>query len=63
MLRSELDGLKMGETESVDDFAVKLGGIQSKYKSLGATLEEEIVVRKLLTSMHDQYLFSRSNSL
>ncbi|KAJ0522523.1 putative RNA-directed DNA polymerase [Helianthus annuus] len=56
MLTSELDGLKMSETESIDEYAAKLGGVQSKYKSLGATLEEEVVVRKFLNSMPDKYL-------
>ncbi|XP_076896274.1 uncharacterized protein LOC143549194 [Bidens hawaiensis] len=46
----------MGETESIDDYAAKLGGVQSKYKSLGAVLEEEILVRKFLNSMPDKYL-------
>ncbi|XP_076947978.1 uncharacterized protein LOC143620086 [Bidens hawaiensis] len=56
MLRTELDGLKMGETESIDYYAAKLGGVQSKYKSLGAVLEEEVLVRKFLNSMPDKYL-------
>ncbi|XP_076922621.1 uncharacterized protein LOC143584450 [Bidens hawaiensis] len=56
MLRAELDGLKIGETESIDEYAVKLGGVQSKYKSLGAVLEEEVLVRKFLNSMPDKYL-------
>ncbi|XP_076905233.1 uncharacterized protein LOC143560928 [Bidens hawaiensis] len=47
----------MGETESIDDYAAKLGGVQSKYKSLGAVLEEEeVLVRKFLNSMPDKYL-------
>ncbi|XP_076886022.1 uncharacterized protein LOC143535732 [Bidens hawaiensis] len=43
MLRAELDGLKMGETESIVDHVAKLGGVQSKYKSFGAVLEEEVL--------------------
>ncbi|XP_076960907.1 uncharacterized protein LOC143637395 [Bidens hawaiensis] len=56
MLRAELDGLKVGETESIDDYAAKLDGVQSKYKSLGTVLEEEVLVRKFLNSMPDKYL-------
>ncbi|XP_076899907.1 uncharacterized protein LOC143553903 [Bidens hawaiensis] len=56
MLRTEFNGLKMGDTESIDDFAAKLCGVQSKYKSLGAVLEEEVLVRKFLNSMPDKYL-------
>ncbi|XP_076891538.1 uncharacterized protein LOC143542982 [Bidens hawaiensis] len=40
MLRTELDGLKTGETKSIDDYATKLGGVQSKYKSLEALLAD-----------------------
>ena len=56
MLRSELDGLTLGETESIDEFAAKLGRVQSKYKSLGSTLEEEVALRKFLNSMPDKFL-------
>ncbi|XP_076950026.1 uncharacterized protein LOC143622892 [Bidens hawaiensis] len=56
MLRTELDAMKMGETECIYDYAAKLGGVQSKYKSLGAVLEEEVLVRKFLNSMPDKYL-------
>ncbi|XP_076950964.1 uncharacterized protein LOC143624111 [Bidens hawaiensis] len=45
-----------GETESIDDYAAKLGGVKSKYKSLRAVLEEEVLVRKFLNSMSDKYL-------
>jgi hypothetical protein len=40
----------MKEGESVDVFAGKLSGLVSKAKSLGTTIEEETLVRKLLDS-------------
>lgn len=55
-LRSELETFQMKETESIDEFAGKLSGMQSKYKSLGSTLEDEVLVRKFLNSMPDKYL-------
>ncbi|KAD7116806.1 hypothetical protein E3N88_04074 [Mikania micrantha] len=55
-LRSELEGMRMLETETVDEFAGRLSGIQSKYRSLGSSLEEEVMVRKFLNSMPPKYL-------
>ncbi|KAD7117673.1 hypothetical protein E3N88_04941 [Mikania micrantha] len=55
-LRSELEGMRMLETETVDEFAGRLSGIQSKYRSLGSSLEEEVLVRKFLNSMPKKYL-------
>ena len=56
MLHSELDATKMGENESVDDFAAKLGALQAKSRTLGSELEEEIIVSKFLTAMPNKYL-------
>ncbi|KAD4586376.1 hypothetical protein E3N88_23977 [Mikania micrantha] len=41
---------------TVDEFAGRLSGIQSKYRSLGSSLEEEVMVRKFLNSMPPKYL-------
>ncbi|GKB85579.1 zinc finger, CCHC-type containing protein [Tanacetum coccineum] len=46
ILRNELEMLKMNDTESINDFAGKISGIVAKFKSLGSTLEEEVIVRK-----------------
>ncbi|XP_076910471.1 uncharacterized protein LOC143568122 [Bidens hawaiensis] len=54
--KSRVRWIEDRETESIDDYAAKLGGVQSKYKSLEAVLEEEVLVRKFLNSMPDKYL-------
>ncbi|XP_076947543.1 uncharacterized protein LOC143619520 [Bidens hawaiensis] len=56
VLRSELESLKMKETESIDDFAAKISAIEGKFKSLGSTLEPEVQVRKLFNSLPIRYL-------
>ncbi|KAK9073456.1 hypothetical protein SSX86_007780 [Deinandra increscens subsp. villosa] len=55
-LRGELERLKMKETESINDYSAKISGIVEKFKSLGSTLDEEVIVRKFLTSVPKKYL-------
>ncbi|KAK9047932.1 hypothetical protein SSX86_033106 [Deinandra increscens subsp. villosa] len=55
-LRSELEMLRMKENETVDEFAGKISGIEAKFKNLGSTLEEVVLVRKLLNSVPKKYL-------
>ncbi|KAI3782062.1 hypothetical protein L2E82_12094 [Cichorium intybus] len=55
-LKSEFEALRMKDGESIDDFAGKLSGMSSKYNSLGATLDDSLLVRKLLDSVPDKYL-------
>nr|XP_043615915.1 uncharacterized protein LOC122587815 [Erigeron canadensis] len=50
-LRNELERLKMKENESINDFAGKISNIVARFKSLGSTLEDEVVVRKFLNSV------------
>nr|GEW20185.1 zinc finger, CCHC-type [Tanacetum cinerariifolium] len=50
-LRSELETLKMKPNESTNEFAGKLSSIQTKFKSLGGTLNDKVLVRKLLNSV------------
>ncbi|GJU16238.1 zinc finger, CCHC-type containing protein [Tanacetum coccineum] len=50
-LRSELETLKMKPDESASEFAGKLSSIQAKFKSLGVTLKDKILVRKVLNSV------------
>ncbi|XP_071695074.1 uncharacterized protein [Rutidosis leptorrhynchoides] len=42
-LKSEFEGLRMKDSESIDEFAGKLSGMLSKYTSLGATLEDSVL--------------------
>ena len=55
-LRSELETLKMKENERVQDFSGKLGSIKAKFASLGTTLEDKLIVRKLLNSVPKKFL-------
>ncbi|XP_076952728.1 uncharacterized protein LOC143626554 [Bidens hawaiensis] len=55
-LRRELESLKMNMNETVSNFASKLGSIRSKFKSLGATLKDKKILRKLLISVPKKYL-------
>ncbi|KAJ9541475.1 hypothetical protein OSB04_027981 [Centaurea solstitialis] len=55
-LRSELEMLRMKENETINEFSGKISGIVAKFKSLGSSLEEEVVVRKLLNSAPKKYL-------
>ncbi|KAJ9561724.1 hypothetical protein OSB04_006884 [Centaurea solstitialis] len=55
-LNSDFEALRMKDGETIDVFAGKLSGMVSKYSSLGATLEDNILVRKLLDSVPDKYL-------
>jgi len=55
-LKSDFEALRMKDGETIDEFSGKLSGMVSKYSSLGATLEDNILVRKLLDSVPDKYL-------
>lgn len=50
-LKSEFEALRMKDGESIDEYAGKLSGMISKYNSLGATLEDEVLVRKLFDTV------------
>ena len=50
-LMADFDRLKMKETESIDDFGGKLSEIASKSAVLGVSIEEQKLVKKLLTSL------------
>ncbi|XP_076932799.1 uncharacterized protein LOC143598478 [Bidens hawaiensis] len=54
-LKRDFDSLKMKDDESIDAFARKLSGMTSRYSSLGVTLEEDVLVRKLFDSVPEKY--------
>ncbi|XP_074569654.1 uncharacterized protein LOC141826311 [Curcuma longa] len=54
-LKSEFDALRMKETETIDEFADKLSALSSKFSTLGATLEDSSLVKKLLDSVPDKF--------
>ncbi|XP_076928834.1 uncharacterized protein LOC143592943 [Bidens hawaiensis] len=55
-LRVEFESLKMKDGETIDDFSGKLNGLVSKAVTLGATIDESNMVRKLLDSMPDRFI-------
>ncbi|XP_021992439.1 uncharacterized protein LOC110889239 [Helianthus annuus] len=55
-LRSELETLKMGENEKISSFTSKLGGIKSKFRSLGTSIKNKKIVRKLLIYVPKKFL-------
>ncbi|KAD7480463.1 hypothetical protein E3N88_03599 [Mikania micrantha] len=55
-LQSELESLKMNDTEGIDDFANKLSQLVSKANSLGSTFDDKTLVRKLLGSVPERFL-------
>nr|GEW45124.1 zinc finger, CCHC-type [Tanacetum cinerariifolium] len=54
--RSELETLKMKPHESTSEFTGKLSSIQAKFKSLGGTLKDKVLVRKMLNSVPKMFL-------
>nr|GEV17771.1 zinc finger, CCHC-type [Tanacetum cinerariifolium] len=55
-LRSELETLGIKPNKKVSDFGGKLSSIMAKFKGLGETLEDKVLVRKLLNSVPKKYL-------
>nr|GEU70438.1 reverse transcriptase domain-containing protein [Tanacetum cinerariifolium] len=55
-LKSELETLRIKPNEKVSDFRGKLSSIMAKFKGLGETLEDKVLVRKLLNSVPKKFL-------
>nr|GFB35320.1 zinc finger, CCHC-type [Tanacetum cinerariifolium] len=55
-LRSELETLKIKPHESTSEFTGKLSSIQAKFKILGDTLKDKVLMRKLLNSVPKKFL-------
>ncbi|XP_051115698.1 uncharacterized protein LOC127240890 [Andrographis paniculata] len=53
-LKSEFDGLRMSEGETLEEYAGKLSGMSAKYTSLGATNDAEMV-KKLFDTVPTKY--------
>nr|AAM01114.1 Putative retroelement [Oryza sativa Japonica Group]AAN04951.1 Putative retroelement [Oryza sativa Japonica Group]AAP52934.1 retrotransposon protein, putative, Ty1-copia subclass [Oryza sativa Japonica Group] len=54
-LRKEFELIRMKEGESVDDFAMRLTGLVNNIHTLGAMMEEEMVVKKFLRVVPSKY--------
>ncbi|GJT09048.1 hypothetical protein Tco_0843510 [Tanacetum coccineum] len=55
-LKSDFEMLYMKEDETIDTFTTKLTTLVNKAASLGHTMEDETLVRKLLNAVSDRYL-------
>nr|GEU60333.1 putative zinc finger, CCHC-type [Tanacetum cinerariifolium] len=55
-LKSDFEMLHMKEDETIDTFTTKLTTLVNKAASLGHTMEDETLVRKLLNAVPDRYL-------
>ncbi|GKD59414.1 zinc finger, CCHC-type containing protein, partial [Tanacetum coccineum] len=55
-LKSEFEMLHMKEDETIDTFTAKLTTLVNKAASLGHTMKDEELVRKLLNAVPDRYL-------
>nr|GEW43405.1 zinc finger, CCHC-type [Tanacetum cinerariifolium] len=55
-LKSDFEMLQMNENETIDAFITKLTTLKNKAASLGHTMEDGTVVRKLLNVVPDRYL-------
>nr|GEV79998.1 zinc finger, CCHC-type [Tanacetum cinerariifolium] len=56
MFKSELEALRMKDSESINEYAGKLSGMISKYNSVGTTLNDEELVRKLFDTATEKYI-------
>ncbi|KAM0015871.1 hypothetical protein Hdeb2414_s0032g00715551 [Helianthus debilis subsp. tardiflorus] len=56
ILKSEFEGLYMKDGESIDDYTAKLSGMISRYSSVGATLSDEELVRKLFDTVPEKFI-------
>ena len=55
-LKSEFDALEMKETDSIDEFAGKLTAMSVRYGNLGGTLDETVMVKKLLNTVPERFI-------
>ncbi|GJS60501.1 hypothetical protein Tco_0557435 [Tanacetum coccineum] len=55
-LKSEFEALRMKDDESIDEYAGKLSRMISKYNSVGVTLEDKELVRKLFDTVIEKYI-------
>ncbi|XP_022040666.1 uncharacterized protein LOC110943223 [Helianthus annuus] len=56
ILKSEFQALHMKDEETIDEYARKISGMISKYNSVGATLEDEELVRKLFDTVPKKFI-------
>lgn len=55
-LKTEFENLSMKETETIDDFCLRLNRLVTNIRTLGETVEENYVVKKLLRAVPGRFL-------
>lgn len=55
-LKSEFESLQMKDSESIDDFCMKLCALVTNIRALGESIEEAYVVKKLLRVVPAKFL-------
>lgn len=55
-IKAEFESLKMKDSEQLDDFCMRLNGLVTKIRTLGETIEEVYVVKKLLRAVPTKFL-------
>ncbi|XP_023641911.1 uncharacterized protein LOC111831525 [Capsella rubella] len=55
-LKAELDLLKMGDAELVDEFIGKISGLAAQSASLGETLDETRLLKKFLSALPEKFI-------
>jgi hypothetical protein len=56
MLRMEFEAIHMKESETTNEFAMKLLGLTNNLQTLGDNLEEETLVKKFLHMVTSKYI-------
>lgn len=56
VLKSEFEGLQMKDAETIDEYAGRISAMISKYGSVGATLDDEELVRKLFDTVPERFI-------
>jgi hypothetical protein len=55
-LKAEFDALRMKEEETVDEFSGRLTTMSVRFGNLGGTLEESVMVKKLLDTVPERFI-------
>lgn len=55
-LKADFEAMNMKETDSLDDFYLKLNGVVTNIRALGEKVKESYVVKKLLRALSTKFL-------
>ncbi|KAK1409296.1 hypothetical protein QVD17_35822 [Tagetes erecta] len=56
ILKSEFEALHMKDGETIDEYAAKISGMVSKFSSVGSTLDDQELVRKLFDTVPERFI-------